>query len=65
MWLFLATELSEVPERPAADEDERIETVPWPRARLDDAIGACEDSKSLIALLWLKAANGPGAGGAP
>jgi 8-oxo-dGTP pyrophosphatase MutT (NUDIX family) len=65
VWLFLATELSEVPERPPADEDERIETVPWPRARLDDAIAACEDSKSLIALLWLIAGNGLGAGGAP
>ncbi|MBV9416869.1 MAG: hypothetical protein JO363_17940, partial [Solirubrobacterales bacterium] len=35
------------------DEDERIEIVPWPLARLDDAIEQCEDAKSLIALLWL------------
>ena len=53
VWLFLATELSQVPERPAADDDERIEIVPWPRSRLEDAIAECEDSKSLIALLWL------------
>ena len=64
VWLFLATELSDVPERPAADDDERIEIVPWPRSKLDDAIAACEDSKSLIALLWLKAGNAPGPGGA-
>ena len=35
--------------------DERIEIVPWPLARLDEAIRQCEDSKSLIALLWLAA----------
>ncbi len=53
VWLFLATDLSEDPEPGAADEDERIEIVPWPLDRLDDAIDQCEDSKSLIALLWL------------
>jgi hypothetical protein len=36
------------------DEHERIEVVPWRRDRLDEAITACRDSKSLIALLWLK-----------
>ena len=36
-----------------AEEDERIEIVPWPLDELDDAIAECEDSKSLIALLWL------------
>ena len=36
-----------------AEEDERIEIVPWPLDRLDAAIDECEDSKSLIALLWL------------
>jgi 8-oxo-dGTP pyrophosphatase MutT (NUDIX family) len=40
------------------DEDERIEIVPWPLSRLDDAIAQCEDSKSLIGLLWLKARGG-------
>ena len=46
--------------RPAGaepDEDERIEIVPWPLERIDDAIAECEDSKSLIALLWLARAS--------
>ncbi len=54
VWLFEARELS-----PATDahpeEDERIEIVPWPLERLDDAISQCRDAKSLVALLWLKA----------
>jgi len=54
VWIYLATELSD--SGPAAgDEDERIEIVPWELSRLDDAIAECEDSKSLIALLWLAA----------
>jgi ADP-ribose pyrophosphatase len=53
VWLYLATDLSDCAERPKADEDERIEIVPWPLDRLDDAFDECEDSKSLIALLWL------------
>jgi 8-oxo-dGTP pyrophosphatase MutT (NUDIX family) len=53
VWVFLATDLSDTPEPAEADEDERIEIVPWPLDRLDDAIDQCEDSKSLIALLWL------------
>jgi 8-oxo-dGTP pyrophosphatase MutT (NUDIX family) len=53
VWLFLATDLSEAPEPGEAEEDERIEIVPWPLGRLDEAIDHCEDSKSLIALLWL------------
>jgi ADP-ribose pyrophosphatase len=57
VWLFLATDLSDA--GPAeADEDERIEIVPWPLAQLQDAIAECEDSKSLIALLWLASAPG-------
>ena len=39
------------------DEDERIEIVPWPLGKLDEAIAACEDSKTLIALLWLARAR--------
>ena len=55
VWLFLATGLSD--SAPAqADEDERIEVVPWALTRLDQAIAECEDSKSLIALLWLASA---------
>lgn len=64
VWLYLATELSQVDQEPAAEENERIEIVPWPLARLDQAIAGCEDSKSLIALLWLKARSRQGPGGA-
>ncbi len=49
--LFSATGLHE---RSAdSGENERIEIVPWPLARLGEAIAACEDAKTLIALLWL------------
>ena len=53
VWLYLATELTDATAPAHAEEDERIEVVPWPLARLDDAIAECEDSKSLIGLLWL------------
>jgi ADP-ribose pyrophosphatase len=53
VWLFLATEISDHSGPAEADEDERIEIVPWPLDRLPEAIAECEDSKSLIALLWL------------
>ena len=53
VWIFLATDL-ENDHDAEPDEDERIEVVPWPLDRLDDAIAECQDSKSLIALLWLK-----------
>ena len=49
--LFLAEEL-----RPAegdSGEDERIEPVAWPLGRLDDAIAATRDAKTLIGLLML------------
>jgi ADP-ribose pyrophosphatase len=54
VWLYLATELADAPGH-EPDENEPIEIVPWPLERLDEAIEQCEDSKSLIALLWLKA----------
>ena len=54
VWLYEATELSQSGQA-EADEDERIEIVPWPLERLDQAIAECQDSKSLIALLWMKA----------
>jgi ADP-ribose pyrophosphatase len=54
VWLYLATDLADDPDA-EPEPDEQIEVVPWPLDRLDDAIAACEDSKSLIALLWLKA----------
>jgi ADP-ribose pyrophosphatase len=53
VWLYLATGLSDATEPADADEDERIEIVPWPLDRLTDALAECDDSKSLIALLWL------------
>ena len=52
VWLYLATGLADDPDAEPI-EDERIEIVPWPLARLQEAIAACADSKSLIALLWL------------
>jgi 8-oxo-dGTP pyrophosphatase MutT (NUDIX family) len=54
VWLFEATDLSDAAGGATADEDERIEIVPWPLDRLDAAIAETEDSKTLIALLWLK-----------
>jgi ADP-ribose pyrophosphatase len=35
------------------DENERIDVVQWPLAELPAAIGAVEDAKTLIALMWL------------
>ena len=52
VWLYLATELGEE-HGSEPDEHERIDVVPWPLDRLDDALAECEDSKSLIAILWL------------
>jgi ADP-ribose pyrophosphatase len=49
--VYAATGLSEA--EAESDEEERIEIVPWPLARLDEAIADCHDSKSLIGLLWL------------
>lgn len=51
--VYEATELSDAPDADGADQEERIDVVPWPLERLDDAIDACEDSKSLVGLLWL------------
>jgi 8-oxo-dGTP pyrophosphatase MutT (NUDIX family) len=59
VWLYLATGLHDDPEA-EPDENERIEIVPWPLDRLDDAIAECEDSKTLIALLWLALREAPG-----
>jgi 8-oxo-dGTP pyrophosphatase MutT (NUDIX family) len=53
VWLYLATDLSDTTDTAEAEENERIEIVRWPLARLDQAIAECADSKSLIALLWL------------
>lgn len=51
--VYLASDLRDV-ERPPVEEDERIEVVAWPLARLDDAIAACSDAKSLVGLLLLR-----------
>jgi 8-oxo-dGTP pyrophosphatase MutT (NUDIX family) len=50
--LFLATGLSDA--EADAEEEERIEIVPWPLDNLDAAIDECADSKSLIGLLLLR-----------
>jgi 8-oxo-dGTP pyrophosphatase MutT (NUDIX family) len=50
--VYLATGLSDA--EADGGQDERIEIVPWSLERLDDAIQACEDAKSLIGLLCLK-----------
>jgi ADP-ribose pyrophosphatase len=39
------------------EDDERIDVVAWPLARLNDAIAACEDAKSLVGLLAFRAAR--------
>jgi 8-oxo-dGTP pyrophosphatase MutT (NUDIX family) len=57
--LFLATDLSDS-DPGELDEDERIDVVPWSLADLDGAIAECEDSKTLIALLWLVARSASG-----
>jgi 8-oxo-dGTP pyrophosphatase MutT (NUDIX family) len=50
---YLATDLSDDPL--AAEEEERIEVVSEPLARLDDLIRECRDAKSIVTLLWYKA----------
>jgi ADP-ribose pyrophosphatase len=60
VWLYLATDLSHTAEPAEAEEDERIEIVPWPRREIAAAVAACCDSKSLIALLWLQAHDASG-----
>ena len=49
--LFEATGLYEA--RAESEENERIELVPWPLARLEDALAECRDAKALIGLCWL------------
>jgi len=52
VYLFLATELYDVPREPS--DGERIEVVEIPLTDLDGAIERCEDAKSLVGLLMLK-----------
>jgi len=49
--LFAATSLYE--SHAHSEENERIELVPWPLDRLEDAIAQCQDAKTLIGLFWL------------
>jgi 8-oxo-dGTP pyrophosphatase MutT (NUDIX family) len=60
VWLFLATGLRETEETAEAEEDERIDIVPWSLDDLDGALAECEDSKTLIGLLWLAQARARG-----
>jgi 8-oxo-dGTP pyrophosphatase MutT (NUDIX family) len=50
--LYLATGLHDREVEPP-DHDERIEIVPWPLDRLDDAIAETRDAKTLVGLLML------------
>ena len=52
--LFLATGISDVDERPAVDEDERIDIELRPLSDLDAVLAETTDSKTLIALYRLK-----------
>lgn len=52
VWVYVATDLSDASAE--ADEEERIEIVPWPLDDLDGAIELCEDAKSLVGLLLLR-----------
>jgi 8-oxo-dGTP pyrophosphatase MutT (NUDIX family) len=51
--VYLATDLYD--ESAEADEDERIEIVEAPLAKLDAVIEGCRDAKTLIGLLWFRA----------
>jgi ADP-ribose pyrophosphatase len=51
--IFAATDLTQVDPRPS--EGERIEIVEVPLGKLDEAIDACADAKSLVGLLLLRA----------
>jgi ADP-ribose pyrophosphatase len=61
--LFLATGISDVDERPAVEEDERIDVEVRPVSELDAILADTTDAKTLIALLKLRERL-TGAGGA-
>ena len=52
--LFLATEISDVDERPEVDENERIDVETRPLAELDALIEQSQDSKTIIGLARLR-----------
>ena len=53
VWLYLATDLSDVAGAPRPTRTSGSRSCPGRSIGLDAAIAECEDSKSLIALLWL------------
>jgi 8-oxo-dGTP pyrophosphatase MutT (NUDIX family) len=53
--LFLATDL--YAEQAEAEDQERIEIVQVPLARLEETIAECRDAKTLVGLLWLRLLN--------
>ncbi len=60
VWLYLATGISDATDGAKTEPGERVEVVPWPLSELDGALVECDDSKSLIALLWLAARSASG-----
>jgi ADP-ribose pyrophosphatase len=56
--LFLATGVSDVEERPEVEENERIDVEVRPLSDLDAILAETKDSKTLIALLKLRARRG-------
>ena len=56
--LYLATDLYDAQADEDPEENERIEIVEWPLAKLDEAIEETTDAKSLIGLLWVRAYRG-------
>jgi ADP-ribose pyrophosphatase len=54
VYLFLATGISDVAERPDVEEDERIHIEVRPLADLDAILGETKDAKTLIGLMRLR-----------
>jgi ADP-ribose pyrophosphatase len=54
VFLFLATGISDVEERPAVEEDERIDVEVRPVRELDAILAETKDSKTLIGLMKLR-----------
>jgi ADP-ribose pyrophosphatase len=54
VFLFLATGISDVDERPAVEEDERIDVEVRPVRELDAILAETKDSKTLIGLMKLR-----------
>src|SRR3954468_16578223 len=54
VFLFLATGISDVDERPAVEEDERIDVDVRPVSELDAILAETKDSKTLIGLMMLR-----------